>query len=99
MGGREESADNLLHPALARDPAFSHIFLHISTVPELLAKTPFLQLKCEMEKQSFAVLYYLIIHYFGLDFQIICKIILIASHIEILPSTVKLVNDYDTSKY
>ena len=23
----------------------------------------------------------------------------IASHIEILPSTVKLVNDYDTSKY
>ena len=35
----------------------------------------------------------------GFDSQIICKIILIASHIEILPSTVKLVNDYDTSKY
>ena len=28
--GGEESADSMLHPALARDPAFSHIFLLLS---------------------------------------------------------------------
>ena len=105
-GGEGEIADSLpvfhiqlLYVALAS----GHIF---SPVSELLAKTPFLQIGQLSNPPVTLTKIYIngrgrgeraLLHYIIL-FSIfsICPI---ASHIEIPLSTVKLVNDYDTSIY
>ena len=75
-GGREESADSLLHISIPELP--SHIFF---TFPgqQLSLLHPLLKENILRKHLLFAYS--------------------IANHIEILPSTVKLVSDYATSKY
>ena len=69
--GGEESADSMLHPTLAYDPAFSHIFVEPSWPKYLFHQASFPILRSPHLKyilvgggKSFALLYYLIFHSF-----------------------------------